>query len=733
MNPIPKQQVQLAALHSQMKDRFNLDELRELCLHLSINYEELTGDTLSGKLQSLLEHLERHQRINELIVELNQIRPHEEWETFKKDGAHEASPFKGLQHYKEADAHLFFGRESLIQDFIEHLNNQQFLAIIGASGSGKSSLVRAGLIPAIRQRQVKINQISSDKWNVHTISPGHTPLKALAATLTQTSESVSATATLIDDMRQNSQSLDLWLYREFVNRDSHTIIFIDQFEEIFTHCQDQNERECFIANLVHAVQINQSGRLSLIITLRADFYAHALHFAELRHLLETQQKIVGPMNNDEIRTAIEEPLKRNQWMFDSALVETILQDLNIGANQSLEAGNLPLLSHALLETWQRREGRTLTLAGYLAAGGVRQAIANTAEKIYQTFSPDEQLVAKNIFLRLTNVGERTDDTRRRIAKEEILTLQNNESAIEHVLAALIDARLVTVDKNDVEVTHEAIIREWPRLRNWLIEDKENIYLHRQLTEAAEIWKTFNYDPSSLLRGLRLAKFESWVAELNPDLTELESSFLKQSQAELLAEQKRKVSEQQQIRKSSLFGMVGGAASFALSFLLINSSQIEDQSLLAVLMILRVLLGAIGGLMFIILVDMFVSWYQGNHRWISWLLGGLGGAITFSFLLFFDQLLETSAPGDEIVVILTAIEGCIWGFSIGLGRVWLLQSKRPFWQTFPIIGLVTGLVFILSNQLGQAFSTNSLLTLAFIGTFVPLTILASAQLAVTRTN
>ncbi len=717
-------------LHSQMKEVFNLDEIRQLCFHLEVNYEELSGDTLSAKTQSLLEYLDRRKRIDHLISELKRERPQVDWDLLQPVNPDAEPPFKGLQYYTETDEHIFFGRDTLVAELIDHLCHHRFLAVVGASGSGKSSVIRAGVVPAVRKGKVDLN-MKSDAWPIHVITPGDEPLKAIAVTLTRNSESVTATATLIEDMRKNTQSLDLWLYREMAELNTRRLIVIDQFEELFTQCQDLNERRLFIANLVQAVESSQQGRVSLIISLRADFYAHVLQYEGLRNLLENQQKIVGAMSKAEVEATIVEPALQNQWAFQPGLVETILQDLNISSNQTAEVGALPLLSHALLETWQRSEGRTMTLVGYQAAGGVRRAIAKTADGVYQKLSPNKQIIAKSIFLRLTDLGDGTEDTRRRALTEELYSLTDNSADVQSVLAILIEARLVTIDETDVEVDHEALIREWPLLRGWLEEDKENIHLHRQLTEAAQIWRDLDYDSSPLLRGLRLVRMETWLAESDRRLNDLELSFLKTSREAILSEERAETADRQRIRKAGLFGMIGGAIGFSLSFLLLYSPQISEQSLLAVLMLLRVLLGAVGGLLFIILVDMAVSWYHGPRNWVSWLLGGLGGSIAFACLLFFDALLKTSAPGEGYFVVLAAIEGAVWGFSIGIGRVWLLEMKRPLWQTLPIIGLCTSVVLLFAEQLGSAFAGASLESVVIVGAFVPLSILIAAQLVESR--
>jgi hypothetical protein len=308
-------------------------------------------------------------------------------------------PFKGLQYFEETDSDLFFGRELLTAKLVNRLRETQFLSVvIGASGSGKSSLVRAGLIPALKKGVVlpdgtKPPEGSAD-WQVHVITPAVHPLQTLATELTRRTESVTAAATLIDDLMQDPRSLGLFLERQHPK--GHTLLVLDQFEELFTLCRDEFEREAFIDNLLTALHQSE-GHLTLILTLRADFYAHLAQYPELREAVAKQQEYIGPMTTEELRRAIEEPAKREHWTFEPGLVDLILRDVGD------EPGALPLLSHALLETWKRRAGHTLTLKGYADAGGVRGAIAHTAESVYQNLSSEVQAIARNIFLRLTEL------------------------------------------------------------------------------------------------------------------------------------------------------------------------------------------------------------------------------------------------------------------------------------------------------------------------------------------
>jgi WD40 repeat protein/DNA-binding SARP family transcriptional activator len=464
------------------------------------------------------------------------------------------APFKGLEFFDVEDSQLFFGRETLTAKLLNRLHEEKFLSvIIGASGSGKSSLVRAGLVPAIKQGHAFIQGTKSSRgretWQVHIMTPTAHPLEALAIELTRDSESVTAAATLVDDLSKDPRSLHFFFSRRAQTSDSsHTLLVIDQFEELFTLCRDEFEREAFIDNLLTALSpspFQGEGRgedqITLIITLRADFYAHLAQYPELRDMVAQGQEYIGPMTTEELRSAIEEPARRGHWEFEPGLVDLILRDVGD------EPGALPLLSHALLETWKRRAGHMLTLKGYADAGGVRGAIAHTAENVYENLSPSEQMIMRNILLRLTEFGEGTEDTRRRASFDELMTHAEEAPQVRAVLNRLAEARLVSLSEDTAEVAHEALIREWPQLREWLSQDREGIILHRHLTEASHEWELLERDADALYRGARLAQANEWSA-LNPNaLNAQERMFLDASNMQA----KREEQEREQHREREL--------------------------------------------------------------------------------------------------------------------------------------------------------------------------------------
>lgn len=394
-------------------------------------------------------------------------------------------PYKGLLPFEPEDSELFFGREHLVEDLVRRLRKSDFLAVVGPSGSGKSSLVRAGVVPVL--------QHSADgELRPAIFTPGAHPLAEL------------------DGPREAS------------------LLVVDQFEEVFTLCRDEEERAVFIDALLDAA----ARGVNVILALRADFYGHCASYPRLAGALEERQALVGPMTEEELRRAIERPGEQAGLVLEPGVVEAILRDV------AGQPGALPLLSHGLLETWKRRSGRMLTVIGYLQSGGVQGAIAKTAESVYEALSPEQRALARNIFLRLTELGDGTEDTRRRASIGELIPRQEQEAEVRDVLQTLADARLVTIGERTVDVAHEALIRHWPTLREWLDEDREGRLVHRRLTEAAQEWEALGRDPGVLFRGTRLATTGDWATAHDPELNQLEREFLTTSRQASQAEAER---------------------------------------------------------------------------------------------------------------------------------------------------------------------------------------------------
>lgn len=441
-------------------------------------------------------------------------------------------PFKGLLCFDEGDADVFFGRESLTEALVARLTNgaeqaERFLAVVGASGSGKSSVVRAGVIPALRWRT------ASADWPVAVITPTAHPLEALAASLAGDRGPGQTIARRVDELACDPRGLHKAQQRAAEQAAAtHTLFVVDQFEELFTLCRSVAEQASFVDNLLTAA-CEPGGPTIVVLALRADFYSQCARFDRLRRALAHHQEYLGPMTEDELRRAIEEPARRGGWQLEPGLAELLLQDVGVDGQRLAEPGALPLLSHALLETWQHRRGRMLTLGGYTASGGVRGAIAETAETVFHdALDAPQRAIARQIFLRLTELGEEgaVTYTRRRAAFAELIPNAAQAAAVQEVLKTLADARLITTEPDAAEVAHEALIREWPTLRGWLEEDREGLWLHRHLTEAAQEWEQLGREPGALYRGARLAQALDWAKQTEhaQDLNALEHEYLQAS-------------------------------------------------------------------------------------------------------------------------------------------------------------------------------------------------------------
>jgi WD40 repeat protein/energy-coupling factor transporter ATP-binding protein EcfA2 len=424
-------------------------------------------------------------------------------------------PYVGLAAFQADDAEKFFGRDRLVSRLCGQVAKHRFLLLVGPSGSGKSSLLSAGLLH--RARAGEIAGITIGQSVVMT--PGAHPLEECAARLAAITGGTSTS--LHAELRTDPRTVHLTALQALVDRPaaSDLLVVVDQFEETFTLCRDPAERAQFVRVLWTAANTPNS-RVRVVLGVRADFYAHCAHFPELVEAMADAQVVVGPMTASELRSAINEPAVRAGCRVETALVTQIVADA-IG-----RPGVLPLVSHALLETWRRRRGTTLTLAGYEAAGGITQSIARSAEAVHTSLSGEQRQMARQLFLRLVALGEGTEDTKRRLHVGEL-----DDPAHAAVLERLARARLVTVGQDTVELTHEALIQGWPRLRQWLAEDRDGLRIHRRLTEAAGSWEALHRDPGALYRGSQLAQAGQWAATSGEGaLSVREQEFLRASQA-----------------------------------------------------------------------------------------------------------------------------------------------------------------------------------------------------------
>lgn len=426
-------------------------------------------------------------------------------------------PYKGLEYFQPEDAALFFGREELVAELLARLAEARLLVLVGPSGSGKSSLLRAGLVPAIWEGALP----GSELWRVAILTPDEHPLEQLAMHVSRLSG--IAPGSLLADLRRDSETLGPAIGQVLLDEPAGTrlVLCVDQLEELFTLCTDESERRLFLDALLATAQ---RSKATVILALRSDFYGRLAAYPAVPSALRANEVLVGPLGEDELRRAIAGPAAQVGLRLGSGLLAQVMSDV------SDEPGALPLLSHALFQTWRNRRGRTLTIESYLETGGVREAIGRTASAVLASFAPSQQALARAVFLRLTGVGEGTEDTRRRATLAELVPRPEDDASVEEVVDVLVRARLLTGGKDGYEVAHEALIRNWPTLRRWLDEDREGLRLHRRLTDAAQEWLALGRDWSLLYRGARLLAAADWAADHDASLNPLERQFLESSRA-----------------------------------------------------------------------------------------------------------------------------------------------------------------------------------------------------------
>ena len=438
-------------------------------------------------------------------------------------------PYKGLTAFEASDADYFFGRDRLVAELVAKLVGSPFVALVGASGSGKSSLLGAGLLPALANGVLP----TSAEWTYVTMRPGSHPLRELRDALAMT-EDVAPGA---DDAASVLERV-----RRRLTPSQRLLLVVDQFEELFA-APDETERLEFIDLLTR----RQTG-LKVIVALRADQYGRAAAYPALARALGTDQVLVGPATTAELSSIVERPAQRAGLRVEPQLTEALVTD----AGQ--EPGALPLLSTALLELWQVRTDSTLTMAAYVERGGLRGAVARLAEAAFGAFTPDEQETARSVFLRLAGEGEGDSVVRRRVPIDEFDS--EPSSSARRLIAMLAEARLLSTGDGYVEVAHEALFREWPRLVRWLEDDATGPQLRLHLVGTARGWDEAGREPGDLYRGARLAAVLDWAAEHEVELNATERAFIAASR-----DTARDEAIRQQATNRRLRLLLGGAVVF----------------------------------------------------------------------------------------------------------------------------------------------------------------------------
>jgi len=447
------------------------------------------------------------------------------------------NPYRGLELFDVEHAPLFFGREATTEWLLDALKRKpsgvenRFLAIVGASGSGKSSLARAGLLAALSDGKLD----GSASWPRAISRPGAEPFSGLVRAMANLASEkfVPLAHDCLEGRKYGERSLHkaAGLVLDESARGGRVVVLVDQFEEVFTLCNDEVERREFIDNLLHASTV-ANGPTTVVLSMRADFYHRCGAYDRLAAALSDHQVLVTPMTNDELRRAIERPARLAGLEPEPGLVELLVDDVRG------RPGALPLLQFCLQELWRRREAHRLTIDAYREIGGIEGALQRKADAVYAGFTPQQQELCRRIFLRLVHPGEGTEDTRRRALIREVLPDDPAQSAlVQTIIARLTDneTRLLTTERQQtaagegtLEVAQEALIRSWPELRKWIEADRAGLRTHRQLTDAAQQWQEHGDDLAYLYSGSRLDVAREWAKSRRADLNPLERKFLASS-------------------------------------------------------------------------------------------------------------------------------------------------------------------------------------------------------------
>ena len=465
-------------------------------------------------------------------------------------------PWRGLSAYDVGDAPWFAGRERLVAELLARLAGSRLVAMVGPSGSGKSSALRAGLVAALQGGALP----GSAGWTYLLLRPGPHPLRELTRHALQAG--FPAAAPLGDLLEQLIRSTD-------ADTGRRVILAVDQLEEVWTACQDADERATFLDALADLARDPASG-VTVVLTVRPDFLSQLAEHPAIAAPLADNTVLVGTPTRAEVVRAVQRPAAAGGLRLQSGLTDAIADDA------AGEPGLLPLLSTAMARLWAQRDGLELTLSGYVAVGGVAGAISGMAENAYMALEPDDRLVARVLLLRLAGPAHGSAVTRRRVALEEIAGLPNPRIPV--VVELFAAARLLTVTQDSVEVAHEALFARWPRLRTWLAEDAAIRDVQHRLAAAAADWNQQDRDPGLLWQGMRLAAGRD-AAQADPDaITQVECDFLDAGEARVDAQrrdaEKRATVAARQVRR--LRWMVGGIVVLLLVATVIGALAVAAQ-------------------------------------------------------------------------------------------------------------------------------------------------------------
>ena len=458
-------------------------------------------------------------------------------------------PYRGLFHFGPDDKDFFFGREVFVTELLHATETRNFIPVLGASGSGKSSVVFAGLVPELQKK---------GNWKFTHFRPGNDPFHALALALVplytpelDATDRIAQARKLADYLRGNTIPLgDIFAQIKQNHPNARVLLIADQFEELYTLCSDEIIRRSFLDRLLASFPAPNSPLSSsavLVATMRADFLGNALSYRPFADLLQNADIKLGAMNREELSRVIEKPADKLGVKFADGLVKRILDSIEN------EPGNLPLLEFALTELWAKRKEKELTHAAYEEIGEVQGALTTYANAQYQLLNPSEQEQARHIFIQLVRPGEGVEDTRRLAIKAEL----GEQSWL--LVTKLANARLVVTSQNaasleTVEVVHEALIKNWGELRQWMSVDRDFRSWQERLRAAMRQWEEAQQDEGALLRGVPLAVAESWLQKRHEELSPAERDFIEKS----LTLRER---EKQQEKRLRQWITIGSSAAF----------------------------------------------------------------------------------------------------------------------------------------------------------------------------
>lgn len=662
-------------------EAFNLDELDTLCDDLGVGPEVVPGKgaTITVRAREIVSYFERTQQLPELVAQCKHDRPELIWPEFPKTPLPEGierptlCPYPGLKPFTEEQADYFFGREDDVKDLLQRFTIEKPLFIIGPSGSGKSSLVFAGLIPILRKQ---------GGWIIKKMQSRDAPMQALAQALDQSSVSADSdfSAIVRDLLAANTPARNIMLV-------------VDQFEELFNQAPKPQQAD-FITALAALRRVEDCA---IVVTLRADFYSDLMNSGPLwSRMAKDHRKEVVPLQGDELRQAIERPAARSGVKMEGELVQQLLNDAGD------EPGSLPLLQETLRELWKRMQDNCMTLHDYKQMGrdghgGLVVAIEDHFTKAYFDLTDLEQLIGRRILLSLIRPGQPGDgvpDTRRSRTIGYLRRACGDAAAFDETLKKLTACRLITISTTDADtdnarpetmadLAHEVLISKWSMLREWIKDDHEKLRLHERLTHAANEWMSV-HDEGALYAGTRLQDAQAYAAQPLHELSAVEQAFL-------AASTKREKSRERARYLGQAAGIAIGAAIgygmlFALQYALEQAPRLNTANALfrATALAFGYAL-PLGGLVGLCIGLALWAWRKNPRRRIlaTTLLGALAGVAARLLFLFVSR----GASPDGIIAYAVAdiVVGAVLGGALGLGAS-LLQSRGQRLIGLPLFGL-----------------------------------------------